>query len=94
MSEESLETKARELIAGRLERAAKLNEADLFAMNLNLPQAYKYQNLREVQTVMVKGAFDALSFSVELGLFSKQEATDYWKELHTRFGQLWPDKTV
>ncbi len=90
MSEAELRQKAVAIIENRLTRAAALSEADLFQLNLNLPPDYKYQSIREVQTVMVKGAFDALGFTVELGLMTKQEATDYWKQLHDRFGQLWP----
>lgn len=84
--------KARQVIFDRLDRANRLQDADLFVMNLNLPPDYKYRSIREVQTVMVKGAYDALAFSVELGLFTKQDATDYWKELHQQFGKLWPVK--
>jgi uncharacterized protein YlaN (UPF0358 family) len=94
MDETDYSAKARNLITARLDRAARLTEADLFTMNLNLPPAYKYQSIREVQTIMVKGAFDALSFSVELGLFTKPEATAFWQELHRRFGQLWPEGSV
>jgi uncharacterized protein YlaN (UPF0358 family) len=94
MENEDYRAKARELITARLERAAHLIEADLFTMNLNLPADYKYRSIREVQTVMVKGAFDALAFSVELGLFTKQEATGFWQELHRQFGQLWPEGPV
>jgi hypothetical protein len=94
MEIEDLSLKARKIITSRMDRAARLNDADLFAMNLNLPSDYKYRSIREVQTVMVKGAFDALAFSVELGLFTKQEATDYWKELHQQFSQLWPEGSV
>lgn len=91
---EDYSDKARRLIVARLDRAARLTEADLFTMNLNLPADYKYRSVREVQTIMVKGAFDALAFAVELGLFTKQEATNFWQELHTQFGQLWPDGAV
>ncbi len=94
METQDLSLKARRIITGRLDRAAGLKEADLFVMNLNLPSDFKYHSIREVQTVMVKGAFDAVAFSVELGLFTKQEATDYWKELHQQFGQLWPEGSV
>ena len=93
MNEIELSLKARQLIMARLERADKLLESDLFVMNLNLPADYKYRSIREVQTVMVKGAFDALAFTVELGLLTKQEATDYWQELHGRFSRLWPEGT-
>lgn len=94
MIQQELTTKARELIAGRLERAANLTDADLFAMNLKLPPQLKYQSVREVQTIMVKGAFDALAFTTELGLLNQQEATDYWKELHRRYSQLWPTDPI
>ncbi|MDB5079555.1 MAG: hypothetical protein JWP00_1479 [Chloroflexi bacterium] len=94
METEKLSLKARKIITGRLERAARLKEADLFLMNLSLPQEFKYRSVSEVQTVMVKGAFDALAFSVELGLFTKQEATEYWKELHDQFSQIWPGGAV
>jgi hypothetical protein len=91
MISEDLSLKARQIIHSRLERAARLTEADLFLMNLNLPSEFKYRSVKEVQTIMVKGAFDALAFSVDLGLFTKAEATDYWQELHGQFSQLWPD---
>ncbi len=94
MIDQELSQKARDLIAARLERAVKLNDADLFAMNLNLPLQYKYGTIREVQTVMVKGAFDALAFTVELGLLQKEEATGYWKELHQQFSSLWPEPSA
>lgn len=94
METENYSAKARQIVTARLERADRLTEADLFTMNLNLPPAYKYRSIREVQTVMVKGAFDALAFSVELGLFTKAEATEFWQELHRRFGQLWPEGPV
>ena len=90
MDHSELSIKARELIAARLERAAGLLDSDLFVLNLNLPDAYKYGSIQEVQTVMVKGAFDALAFTVELGLMTKPEATDYWQELHGRYSRLWP----
>lgn len=93
METENYAAKARQVIFDRLDRANRLQEADLFVMNLNLPPDYKYRSIREVQTVMVKGAYDALAFSVELGLFTKQDATDYWKELHQQFGKLWPENS-
>ncbi len=92
MTHQELSQKARQLIADRLQRASLLQEADLFTLNLNLPDDFKYHSIREVQTVMVKGAYDALAFSVELGLLIQPEATAYWQELHSRFSQLWPDK--
>jgi len=91
MSQENLKQKAQEIIEGRLERAANLADIDLYQMNLSLPSDYKYQSIREIQTIMVKGAFDALGFSVELGLFDKLEATDYWQQLHSKYGKLWPN---
>jgi hypothetical protein len=94
MEIEDYSVKARHLITARLDRAARLTEADLFTMNLNLPPDYKYRSIKEVQTIMVKGAFDALAFSVELGLFTKQDATAFWQELHRQFGQLWPEGSV
>jgi hypothetical protein len=88
---EKIKQKARELIEGRLQRAANLGEAELYEMNLALPPDYKYLSIQEVQTVMVKGAFDALGFSVELGLFEKREATSFWQQLHSKYSTLWPD---
>lgn len=88
---DDLRQKAREMVEGRLAKAANLTEADLFQMNLTLPPDYKYQSIREIQTVMVKGAFDALGFSVELGLLDKQEATAFWQQLHSQYRSLWPE---
>ncbi len=83
--------KACEIIEGRLEKASNLGDLDLYQMNLTLPEEFKYRSIKEVQTIMVKGAFDALAFSVDLGLFDKNEATGYWQKLHSRFKKLWPD---
>lgn len=94
MENEDYSAKARNLITARLDRATQLIEGDLFTMNLNLPADYKYRSIREVQTIMVKGAFDALAFAVELGLFTKQDATAFWQELHQQFGKLWPEGSV
>ena len=91
MNEQDFRQKAREIIEARLSKAAGLSDIDLYQMNLSLPPDYKYQSIREVQTVMVKGALDALGFSVELGLFDKQEATAYWQQLHSKYSKLWPD---
>ncbi len=88
---EDFKQKAREIVEVRLEKAASLSDLDLYQMNLSLPPDYKYQSIREVQTIMVKGAFDALGFSVELGLFDKLEATEYWRQLHSKYRNLWPD---
>jgi uncharacterized protein YlaN (UPF0358 family) len=90
MSREEFKQKAIEIIEGRFERAANLDETDLYQLNLPLPTDMKYQSISEVQRVMVKGAFDVLGFSVELGLFDKQEATAYWQQLHSRYSKLWP----
>jgi uncharacterized protein YlaN (UPF0358 family) len=94
MTQEEIKTKALEIIEGRLEKANNLTDRDLFSMNLTLPPQYKYQTIREVQVVMVKGAFDALGFTVELGLLDNQAAADYWKELHRRYSKLWPENAL
>lgn len=91
MEQANIKQKAREIIEARLEKAANLSDLDLYQMNLSLPPDFKYRSIREVQTVMVKGAFDALGFSVELGLFEKREATDYWQQLHSKYSRLWPE---
>jgi uncharacterized protein YlaN (UPF0358 family) len=80
---------AKKIVRERLERANKFDEQELYQANLALPQEFKYQSIREMQTVLVKGAFDALGFSVELGLLDKKEATDYWQALSQEFGHLW-----
>lgn len=94
MTQEEITAKAKELIERRLEKAAQMTEADLFEKNLRLPAQYKYGSVREMQTVLVKGAFDALAFTVELGLLTEKAATDYWKELHAKYGQLWPQGSL
>lgn len=94
MTQDEITTKAKRLIEQRLEKAAQMTEAELFEKNLRLPPQYKYGSVREMQTVMVKGAFDALAFTVELGLLTEKAATDYWKELHARYAQLWPQGSV
>jgi hypothetical protein len=79
----------KKIVRERLERAASFSEQDLYQTNLALPPEFKYQSIREMQTVLLKGAFDALGFSVELGLLDKSEATNYWETLHKEFPQLW-----
>lgn len=80
---------AKKIVRERLERANNFNDQELYQANLSLPQEFKYQSIREMQTVLVKGAFDALGFSVELGLLDKSEATDHWQALSQEFGHLW-----
>ncbi len=92
METQDYKQKAREIVENRLKKAESMTEADLYQMNLQLPPEHKYRSIREVQTIMVKGAFDALGFSVELGLLDKREATDYWQELHSKYRQLWPNQ--
>jgi hypothetical protein len=93
MINNNLKQKAQELIEEKLRRAAEITYSDLMSINMNLPTEYQYNSIREIQTVMVKGAFDALGFSVELELFTNDEATDFWKVLHERYSQLWPSQT-
>ncbi len=92
MTPQELTVKAKNLIEGKLKKAAEMTHAELVSMNLNLPPAYQYQSIREVQIILVKGANDALGFTVELGLLNNEEAADFWKELHNRYRQLWPEK--
>jgi hypothetical protein len=92
MNEENLKEKAKYIIEDRLEHASRVTYAEMVSMNLNLPPEYQYRSVREIQTIMVKGAFDALGFSVELGLFGKDEAADFWNDLRERYKQLWPEK--
>jgi uncharacterized protein YlaN (UPF0358 family) len=87
--EEYYRQQAKTIVRERLERANNFSEQDLYQSNLSLPPEFKYQSIREMQTVLVKGAFDALGFSVELGLLDKKEATDYWQLLHKEFAHLW-----
>jgi uncharacterized protein YlaN (UPF0358 family) len=89
MIQEEITAKALEIINGRLEKAANMTEADLFEKNLRLPADMKYGSVREIQTVLLKGAFDALAFTVELGLISQEEATGHWRDWHRKYPQLW-----
>ncbi len=91
MDKPDYQQKAREIIEQRLEKAANLSQSELYQLNLALPAEYKYRSIKEIQTIMVKGAFDALGFSVDLGLFDKNEATNFWQQLHSKFSRLWPE---